>query len=121
MFTDWIANARTPHGFSSLVDVRRKPATLGNNMESFVLAETFKYHYLLQTHHSEISLDTYVFNTEAHPFIHDPSMEPGDSQLWDPLRLQPDDKVGTVGEGTDTQKWGVYKEVEKMESASKED
>ena len=38
-----------------------------DRMESFFLAETLKYLYLLQDPDSEISLDTYVFNTEAHP------------------------------------------------------
>lgn len=33
--------------------------------ESFVLAETFKYYYLLFSPPDFISLDDYVFNTEA--------------------------------------------------------
>jgi len=36
-------------------------------MESFFLAETLKYLFLLQDPDSEISLDKFVFNTEAHP------------------------------------------------------
>uniref|UniRef100_A0AAY4C2Z8 alpha-1,2-Mannosidase n=1 Tax=Denticeps clupeoides TaxID=299321 RepID=A0AAY4C2Z8_9TELE len=39
-----------------------------NNMESFFLGETLKYFYLLFSEDSDaISLDKYVFNTEAHP------------------------------------------------------
>ncbi|KAG6011060.1 hypothetical protein E4U21_000091 [Claviceps maximensis] len=45
----------------------------GNNvpldeMESFWLAETLKYYYLLFSEPSVISLDEWVLNTEAHPF-----------------------------------------------------
>ena len=36
---------------------------------SFFLAETLKYLYLLFSPPDLISLDTYVFNTEAHPFL----------------------------------------------------
>ena len=36
-------------------------------MESFVLAETVKYLYLLFDPDYLIPLETYVFNTEAHP------------------------------------------------------
>ena len=52
-------------------DVRR---TAGDNrmdkMESFWLAETLKYFYLLQEddERPSLPLDRYVFNTEAHPF-----------------------------------------------------
>ena len=36
-------------------------------MESFVLAETVKYFYLLFDPDYPIPLEKYVFNTEAHP------------------------------------------------------
>ncbi|EXJ70047.1 mannosyl-oligosaccharide alpha-1,2-mannosidase [Cladophialophora psammophila CBS 110553] len=38
-----------------------------NRMESFWLAETLKYFYLIFSEPNLISLDEYVFNTEAHP------------------------------------------------------
>lgn len=38
-----------------------------NMMQSFFLAETLKYFYLLYSPSSVISLDEWVFNTEAHP------------------------------------------------------
>jgi mannosyl-oligosaccharide alpha-1,2-mannosidase len=38
-----------------------------NMMQSFFLAETLKYLYLLFSPPSVISLDEWVFNTEAHP------------------------------------------------------
>lgn len=36
-------------------------------MESFFMAETLKYLFLLFSDDSVVSLDEYVFNTEAHP------------------------------------------------------
>ncbi len=36
-------------------------------MQSFFLAETLKYFYLLYSPSSVIPLDKWVFNTEAHP------------------------------------------------------
>ena len=42
------------------------PNTRKDPQESFFLAETLKYLYLLFTN-DEISLDEWVFNTEAHP------------------------------------------------------
>jgi mannosyl-oligosaccharide alpha-1,2-mannosidase len=38
-----------------------------NMMQSFFLAETLKYLYLLFSPPSVISFDEWVFNTEAHP------------------------------------------------------
>ena len=46
-----------------------------DKMQSFFLAETLKYLYLLFSPHSVISFDDWVFNTEAHPLrivpVHD--------------------------------------------------
>jgi mannosyl-oligosaccharide alpha-1,2-mannosidase len=39
-----------------------------DSMESFWLGETLKYFYLIFSETDVISLDEYVFNTEAHPF-----------------------------------------------------
>jgi hypothetical protein len=39
-----------------------------DSMESFWLAETLKYFYLIFSPPNVISLDDWVFNTEAHPF-----------------------------------------------------
>jgi mannosyl-oligosaccharide alpha-1,2-mannosidase len=63
-------------GYSGLRDVRRndrprRPASWSNHndkMESFALAETFKYLWLLfQPAEGIIDLDQWVLNTEAHP------------------------------------------------------
>ena len=39
-----------------------------DDMESFVLAETFKYYYLLFAPKAALDFDAITFNTEAHPF-----------------------------------------------------
>ena len=43
------------------------PAKAESALQSFFLAETLKYLYLLFSPSSVISLDEWVFNTEAHP------------------------------------------------------
>lgn len=42
--------------------------------ESFLLAETMKYLYLIFSDDELISLDEFVFNTEAHPLRINPSI-----------------------------------------------
>lgn len=54
-------------GFTSLSNVNTIPAVQRDNMESFWLAETLKYFYLLFSDRDFISLEENVFNTEAHP------------------------------------------------------
>lgn len=58
----------TKYGFSAIEDVTRggSPKKL-DQMESFWLAETLKYFYLIFSEPDLISLDDYVLNTEAHP------------------------------------------------------
>ncbi|KAI9319614.1 glycoside hydrolase [Dichotomocladium elegans] len=62
---------KTEAGYASLynVDVASQGTNLYDSMESFLFAETFKYLYLLFSPADVISLDKYVFNTEAHPFV----------------------------------------------------
>lgn len=56
-----------PHGYASLKDVRSTDKRYLDRMESFFLAETLKYLFLLQDPDHQVQLDKYVFNTEAHP------------------------------------------------------
>ncbi len=58
---------KTEVGYGALSDVQRPGARIDDRMESFFLAETIKYLYLLQDPDTIIDLDKYVFNTEAHP------------------------------------------------------
>ena len=56
---------RTDVGFAHLADVRTKEQDDG--MESFFLAETLKYAYLLFAPEGTLDFGGVVFNTEAHP------------------------------------------------------
>lgn len=60
-----VKNCRTDVGFaalSSVITMEKKDA-----MESFFLAETLKYLYLLYAPKTTLHLNNVVFNTEAHP------------------------------------------------------
>ncbi|KAI8851243.1 glycoside hydrolase [Chytridium lagenaria] len=57
---------RTKYGFANVKDVRT--AELEDKMESFFLAETLKYLYLLFDASNPFNSKNYIFNTEAHPF-----------------------------------------------------
>ncbi|KAJ5678649.1 Mannosyl-oligosaccharide 1-2-alpha-mannosidase [Penicillium macrosclerotiorum] len=54
-------------GFTSLSNANTIPPERRDNMESFWMAETLKYFYLLFSDRGFISLEDHVFNTEAHP------------------------------------------------------
>ncbi|GFN10259.1 mannosyl-oligosaccharide 1,2-alpha-mannosidase IB [Aspergillus tubingensis] len=54
-------------GFTSLSNADDDPPVKRDNMESFWMAETLKYFYLLFSDRDFISLEEHVFNTEAHP------------------------------------------------------
>ncbi|CAH8383133.1 unnamed protein product [Eruca vesicaria subsp. sativa] len=58
-------NSRIETGYVGLKDVNT--GVKDNKMQSFFLAETLKYLYLLFSPTTVISLDEWVFNTEAHP------------------------------------------------------
>ncbi|KAH6847271.1 glycosyl hydrolase family 47-domain-containing protein [Chaetomium sp. MPI-CAGE-AT-0009] len=72
MFEAVVRATRTDAGHSAIHDVTTKdPANAGrmeDSMESFWLAETLKYFYLLFETPDVVSLDEWVLNTEAHPF-----------------------------------------------------
>lgn len=82
MFESIIKHTRTAYGHASLTTVMQlkgqtrfvkgkevivKAAEQRDEMESFWLAETLKYFYLLFSETDLISLDKWVLNTEAHP------------------------------------------------------
>ncbi|GJJ73398.1 endoplasmic reticulum Man9GlcNAc2 1,2-alpha-mannosidase [Entomortierella parvispora] len=55
-------------GYSSIHDIRQKSnIQFSDKMETFYLAETLKYLYLLFAPVDTVPLDKFVFNTEAHP------------------------------------------------------
>jgi mannosyl-oligosaccharide alpha-1,2-mannosidase len=60
-------HCRVEFGYSGIQDVTKTQPFHNDNQESFFLAETLKYLYLLFTDDDVIPLEKYVFNTEAHP------------------------------------------------------
>ncbi|KKK21960.1 hypothetical protein ARAM_007131 [Aspergillus rambellii] len=54
-------------GFTSLSNANVVPPIQRDNMESFWMAETLKYFYLLFSERGFLALEDHVFNTEAHP------------------------------------------------------
>ncbi|KAH7012435.1 glycosyl hydrolase family 47-domain-containing protein [Microdochium trichocladiopsis] len=68
MFEAIIRHTQTEAGHSAIHDVMRSNPDKKDEMESFWLAETLKYFFLLYSTPDVISLDEWVLNTEAHPF-----------------------------------------------------
>uniref|UniRef100_A0ABK0L7B6 alpha-1,2-Mannosidase n=1 Tax=Rattus norvegicus TaxID=10116 RepID=A0ABK0L7B6_RAT len=60
-------HCRTEGGFSGIQDVYSSNPNHDNRQQSFFLAETLKYLYLLFSEDDVLSLEDWVFNTEAHP------------------------------------------------------
>ncbi|KAK0749948.1 glycosyl hydrolase family 47-domain-containing protein [Schizothecium vesticola] len=70
MFEAVIRATRAEGGHSAIYDVTTTDRHPGgaDSMESFWLAETLKYFWLLFAEPDVVSLDKWVLNTEAHPF-----------------------------------------------------
>jgi mannosyl-oligosaccharide alpha-1,2-mannosidase len=68
MFEAVNTHTTTVYGNSAIGDVTKTTPDLNDEMESFWLAETLKYFYLLFAEENVVSLDEWVLNTEAHPF-----------------------------------------------------
>jgi len=79
-------------GFTSLQNANVIPPLTKDNMESFWLAETLKYFYLLFSPDDLLPLDKIVLNTEAHPFPRF-DMGPLFSTGW---KRKPRDKDGKI-------------------------
>ena len=67
IFNDFAKYCRVESGYAALRNVVTKEKR--DEMESFVLAETFKYFYLLFAPPQTLDFERVVFNTEAHPLI----------------------------------------------------
>ncbi|KAI9694140.1 MAG: hypothetical protein M1822_003411 [Bathelium mastoideum] len=59
---------RTASANAMLSNVMSGHTSKQDSMESFWMSETLKYFYLIFSEPGLLSLDTFVFNTEAHPF-----------------------------------------------------
>jgi mannosyl-oligosaccharide alpha-1,2-mannosidase len=75
----------------------------GDKMESFFLAETLKYLYLLFVDDNVISLEHYVFNTEAHPLSVRGSGRRANPSKWTKIKETHEysPKVGEIKEPLD--------------------
>jgi mannosidase alpha-like ER degradation enhancer 1/mannosidase alpha-like ER degradation enhancer 2 len=69
-FADLVAYCRTDIAFTCIEDVTTKKQK--DHMETFFLAETMKYLYLVFANPPGINPDKCVFSTEAHPFRKEP-------------------------------------------------
>jgi hypothetical protein len=67
MFQAVERHTRTSVAAASLDDVTKENPTQVDSMESFWLAETLKYFYLVFAEWDTVDLDRWVLNTEAHP------------------------------------------------------
>ncbi|GAB7366671.1 hypothetical protein MBLNU230_g8654t1 [Neophaeotheca triangularis] len=95
-FVQWTA-VEDGTGYSSLQDVTRIPPVMRDNMESFWLAETLKYFYLLFSPSTILPLEDVVFNTEAHAF---PRFELSKLLQTGWKRKPRDEKGNIIGERT---------------------
>jgi len=62
-------HCRTEFGYSGIKNVYASTVEHDDVQQSFFFAETLKYLYLIFSDDNVISLDKYVLNTEAHPFL----------------------------------------------------
>jgi mannosyl-oligosaccharide alpha-1,2-mannosidase len=67
MFQAIEKHCRTDSGYSGIRDVYNNNPQKDDVQQSFFLAETLKYLYLIFSEDSLIPLDNWVLNTEAHP------------------------------------------------------
>lgn len=67
MFSHIEKHTRTDVAAASLRDITLDEPVQVDSMESFWLAETLKYFYLIYSDWETVSLDKWVLNTEAHP------------------------------------------------------
>lgn len=67
MFKAIVKHTHTPLANARIKNVMQQKPDKEDSMESFWLAETLKYFYLLFSEPEVVSLDEWVLNTEAHP------------------------------------------------------
>jgi mannosyl-oligosaccharide alpha-1,2-mannosidase len=60
-------HCKVTYGYATVTDVHTVPAAHVDHMDSYFLAETLKYLYLIFSDSSIMPVTQWVFNTEAHP------------------------------------------------------
>ncbi|GAA6031931.1 hypothetical protein JCM8097_003346 [Rhodosporidiobolus ruineniae] len=118
MFVNWVEHAITEAGFGTIRNVNDNPSSRDDSQESFVLGETLKYYFLLFSPRDFMSLDDWVFSTEAHPFwIPKPGKTRSPGGFWsgpDPDRAASADFAQQLGEGTWVQKWARVQQAAEL-------
>ena len=76
-------HCKTPNGYSGIKNVYSPSPDKDDVQQSFWLAETLKYLYLVFSDDAVLSLDRWVFNTEAHPLpvVQEANPLPAEPQL----------------------------------------
>ncbi|KAF8342750.1 glycoside hydrolase family 47 protein [Cantharellus anzutake] len=64
-----LKNCKAPLAFAPIINVQKLDSGFIDDTESFFFAEVMKYLYLTFDDPNHISLDKWVFNTEAHPLL----------------------------------------------------
>ena len=67
------------NGYSGLKDVYNTNSPKDDVQQSFIVAETFKYLWLLFSDDDVLPLEKWVFNTEGHPFPFIPNVPQGNA------------------------------------------
>merc|ERR1712176_631757 len=67
MFSAFEKHSKAKYGYSAVADVRQGRVKQRDSQESFWLAETLKYAYLIFSPRSTLNLEEFVLNTEAQP------------------------------------------------------
>lgn len=67
MFESIVSRTQTDIAHAALGDSVSDPPRKDDRMESFWMAETLKYFFLIFSEPDVVSLDEFVLNTEAHP------------------------------------------------------
>eukprot|EP00811_Abedinium_folium_P032408 NODE_5456_length_1768_cov_7.566728.p1 GENE.NODE_5456_length_1768_cov_7.566728~~NODE_5456_length_1768_cov_7.566728.p1 ORF type:complete len:539 (+),score=143.77 NODE_5456_length_1768_cov_7.566728:46-1662(+) len=67
IFNALMLHGKTQHGFATVGNVHEVPPSHEDQMQSFVLAETLQYLFLLFSPANVLDLDEFVLTTEAHP------------------------------------------------------
>ena len=104
-------------GFTSLNNVNEIPPMLRDNMESFWLAETLKYFYLLFSPRDLLPLDSIVINTEAHIFPRF-ELKRGLKTGWERKPRGEDGRIVQPKSGGEKPKAGSGKKEEKKQATT---
>ncbi|KAJ8112092.1 hypothetical protein OPT61_g5456 [Boeremia exigua] len=104
-------------GYTSVNDVTKIPPPSRDNMESFWLAETLKYFYLLFGPDDILPLDQIVLNTEAHPF---PRFDPSRKRFKTGWSRIPRDEKGDLVPKKEDKKEDEKKEAPRINEEKKD-